>query len=58
MQVEEGSMTKEELLKAKNDLAQTIGHLDKFQMERVDAVVTAELNSAKDEVQYSSISWE
>lgn len=42
--------TVEELLEVKQELAQMVGTLEKFQFNEVDAVVTHNLNSGKDEV--------
>ncbi|KAG5191201.1 hypothetical protein JKP88DRAFT_231373 [Tribonema minus] len=42
-----GSVTKEDLQQTKQQLAQSVGLVDKFQDEQVDAIVTADLNSGR-----------
>ncbi|GMH67675.1 hypothetical protein TrRE_jg2952 [Triparma retinervis] len=39
----------DDLVASRNDLRQYVGNLEKFQFVKVDAIITAELNSGKEE---------
>ena len=43
------TLSKKEFIELRNSLRQAAGFLEKFQYVKVDAIITAELNSGKDE---------